>query len=436
MVSPARRQAIISALRRGTVPKEGLLELAVGLDHLEPVIDEELEQVSQGQGHFKAIRGEYGSGKTFFTRWLQERALAGGFAVTEVQISETETPLHRLETIYRRLCERMVISGGVQGGFRNLLDAWIYELEETTLDELAGADAATIRKRQLELMEKQLEPIAALAPAFAAALRAYEAATVAGDLADAEGLAAWMAGQPNIAASIKRKAGIKGDVDHFGALAFLRALLQLLCASDHKGLVVILDEVETLQRVRLDVRDKGLNSLRQWIDEIGDGRFPGLFLVITGNSSFFDGAHGVQRLEPLAQRLATHFGSNPRFDNYRAIQLRLLPFDFSRLLEVGRKVRDLFATGNSAAERIERLAGDDFLEGLAHRIAGQLDDEVSVAPRLFLKKLVGDVLDPIELHADFDPKQHYEPMLQASEMTHVERLRSKGMDPDSIELDL
>jgi hypothetical protein len=45
---------------------------------------------------FKAVRGEYGSGKTFFTRWLQERAMARGFAVAEVQVSETETPLHRL----------------------------------------------------------------------------------------------------------------------------------------------------------------------------------------------------------------------------------------------------------------------------------------------------------------------------------------------------
>lgn len=47
-VSPARRTAIIDALRRGTVPATGLDQLAVGLEHLEPVIIEELDKRSRG----------------------------------------------------------------------------------------------------------------------------------------------------------------------------------------------------------------------------------------------------------------------------------------------------------------------------------------------------------------------------------------------------
>ena len=52
------------------------------------------------------MRGEYGCGKTFFARWLADRARKLGSATSEVQISETETPLHRLETVYRRLVLR------------------------------------------------------------------------------------------------------------------------------------------------------------------------------------------------------------------------------------------------------------------------------------------------------------------------------------------
>ena len=65
-VSPARRTAIIDALRRGTVPADGLDQLAVGLDRLAPVLGEELDKVAGGAAVFKAVRGEYGSGKTFF----------------------------------------------------------------------------------------------------------------------------------------------------------------------------------------------------------------------------------------------------------------------------------------------------------------------------------------------------------------------------------
>jgi hypothetical protein len=64
-------------------------------------IDDALAQVKAGGNVFKGVRGEYGSGKTFFARWLEERAKRGGFAASEVQISEATPrciaypPLHR-----------------------------------------------------------------------------------------------------------------------------------------------------------------------------------------------------------------------------------------------------------------------------------------------------------------------------------------------------
>src|ERR1700719_3755101 len=106
-ITAQRREELIDSPRRGTVPRAGLDAFAVGLDRLESTLDQELTAARQGRGVFKAVRGEYGGGKTFFGRWLQERAKRQGFATAEVQISETETPLHRLETIYRRLVERL-----------------------------------------------------------------------------------------------------------------------------------------------------------------------------------------------------------------------------------------------------------------------------------------------------------------------------------------
>src|SRR5439155_3407935 len=145
------------------------------------------------------------------------------------------------------------------------------------------------------------------------------------------------------AAAVRRAAGVKGELDHFGALGFLQGLLTVLRGCGHPGLVVVLDEVETLQRMRSDGRDRALNALRQLIDEVDQGRFPGLYLVITGTPAFFDGPQGAQRLTPLAQRLQTDFQTDARFDNPRAVQIRLLGFTIDGLAEVGRRVRDLFA---------------------------------------------------------------------------------------------
>ena len=113
-ISLQRRDQIIDALRRGTVPQSSLDAFAVGLDRFQTALDDELSKVSAGGSVFKAVRGEYGCGKTFFARWLADRARKMGFASTEVQVSETETPLHRLETVYRRLNERLATADTTQ----------------------------------------------------------------------------------------------------------------------------------------------------------------------------------------------------------------------------------------------------------------------------------------------------------------------------------
>ena len=436
MISETRRRDIISALRRGTVPNAGLDALAVGLGVLAPVFETELESVATGGAGFKAVRGEYGSGKTFFGRWLQERARSRGFATSEVQINESETPLHRLETVYRRLVERLATTDTPSGAFRSIVDGWFYALEQDAEAEAVdeALDEAAVVERANELMEARLATVSRTAPAFAAVLRAYRAALAAQEHAVAEGLISWLAGQPNVSASIKRAAGIKGDLDHFGATNFLAGLLVMLRDSGFPGLVLILDEVETLQRMRADTREKGLNALRQWIDEIDAGRYPGLYLVVTGTPAFFDGPQGVQRLPPLAQRLHVDFSADARFDNPRAVQVRLQAFDEGSLVEVGRRVRNLFATGTENRERIEERVSDGYVERLAQTVTGKLGGKVGVAPRLFLKKLVADVLDRVDLHAEFDPSQHYALTVVDADMTLHERAAAKALSVDDIEL--
>jgi hypothetical protein len=451
-ISPRRRQEIIDALRRGTVPHSSLDALAVGLGHFEAALGQELLAVKGGGAVFKAVRGDYGCGKTFFARWQADRARKLGFATSEVQVSETETPLHRLETVYRRLCERLATADTPQGALRNILDGWFYALEQDALAETWGQVSnlpgpigqvgnlppqgeRELLARTSQLMEQRLAKVTKTAPMFGAALRGYRQAQAGGDPASADALMAWLAGQPNVAAAAKRSAGVKGEIDHFGALTFLQGLLTVLRDSGGAGLLIVLDEVETLQRVRGDVRDKGLNALRQLIDEVDGGRFPGLYLLITGTPAFFDGPQGVQRLEPLAQRLHVDFATEARFDNPRAVQVRLAPFDLDRLGEVGCRVRAIYQEHSPSAARIAAKCDDGYVRDLASAVAGRLGGRVGIAPRVFLKKLVADVLDRIDQFPDFEPRQHYALTVSESELTAVERNAAAAQDVDDIELE-
>lgn len=432
VVSEARRRDVIDALRRGTVPRAGLDLLAVGLDRFTTAMDEDLDTAARGGAAFHAVRGEYGSGKTFFARWLAESAKRRGMATSEIQISETETPLHRLETVYRRLTERLATATHQPSALRAVVDSWFYTLEEQVLDagEIDPDDQAGLGSAVDGLLEQRLADVARTTPAFAAALRGYRQAMDAGDTATAEALIAWLGGQKSVAASARRAAGVRGDLDHFAALGFLQGTLTVLRDCGHPGLLLVLDETETLQRVRGDVREKGLNALRQLLDEIDAGRFPGLFLIMTGTPAFFDGQQGVQRLPPLAQRLATDFTTNARFDSPRAVQLRLPGFDLESLGELGRHVRQLYIESARNPDRVRSVVDDSYVDVLASALAGELGGKVGVAPRIFLRKLVADVLDRVDEFADFDPRRDYALTLSGAELTDLERNAASAADVD------
>ncbi|KRV48667.1 ATP-binding protein [Wenjunlia vitaminophila] len=435
-VSAARRREVIDALRRGTVPRSGLDLFAVGLDRFAPALDDDLTAVAGGGTAFHAIRGEYGSGKTFFARWLAERAKRAGLAAAEVQISETETPLHRLETVYRRLTERLTTATHQPSALRAVIDSWLYTLEEDVLDagDTDENDDDALAAAVDTLMERRLAEVARNTPSFAAALRGYRRAVVTGDPATAEALVAWLGGQRSVASSARRAAGVRGDLDHFAALGFLQGLLAVLRDCGHPGLLLVLDETETLQRVRTDVREKGLNALRQLLDELDAGRFPGLFLVITGTPAFYDGQQGVQRLPPLAQRLATDFTTDPRFDSPRAVQLRLPGFDPDGLVELGRRVRELYAATAREPGRVAERVDDAYLAQLGTAVTGGLGGKVGVAPRLYLRKLVADILDRVDEFDDFDPRAHYALTVSPAELTDVERNAAATADDVDLEL--
>jgi hypothetical protein len=429
------RRDVVEALRRGTVPRRGLDLFAIGTDRFERALQEELDRCAIGGSVFKALRGDFGCGKSFTARWYQQKAMQRGFAVAEVQISENDTPLHRLETVYRRAMEALRNAEWDTGAFRAVIAQWIMGLEEEVTRQLRDPDDLDALGRGVgELMEARLAEVSAVQPQYAAVMRAFYAAQLRGDHALAEGLIAWLMGQPNVSADIKRKAGIKGDVDHTGALGFFRGLLAVLQQCGRPGLMLVLDEVETIQRARTDSRDRSLEALRKLIDDLYGGRFAGLYVLITGTPAFFDGPNGVRRLPPLAQRLHVDFSGDSRWDNPRDVQVRLHPFDFERLVEVGRRVRALYPT--ESQDRIATHVGDDVLAGLAGAVAGKLGGKVGVAPRIFLRKLVAGILDRVDLYPDFEPRRDFELALTSDELTVEERAAAGGSSPDDFDLDV
>lgn len=419
MSADSVRQQIIHALRQGTVPPRGLERFATGLEPLVAQVQTELEHVAEGHGLSKWLRGEYGAGKTFAARHLAARARALGFATAEVQVSVNDTPLHKLETVYRRLMERLETPSDPAGALQPVVDGWLYDIGDkvTRHRGLSETDPAFNDACEQQI-EDELASVSRANPAFAAALRAYHRAQARGDRAQAQGLLAWLAGQPHTGRAIKAAAGVRGEVDGQAALTFLGGLLRLLRQSDYAGLFVVLDEVETIQRLRADTRGRSLHTLRQLMDMLSEDRLPGLYLVVTGTPAFFEGPRGIRELAPLRDRLALGPGDDPRFENWKAPQVRLRAFDAERLRQVGRAVRDLYPARDP--ERLRSVADDAFVAALVDELTEGFGGRVDVVPRLFLRTLV-DALDRADTHPDYDPRAHHRVRIEPDELKDEER---------------
>ncbi len=417
-------QSIVNALRSGLVPAHGLEHFATGLENLMAAVSQELDFVAQGKGMAKWIRGEYGTGKTFAARHLCARARQMRFATTEVQVSINDTPLHHLETVYRRLTERLETAADGPNAFRAIVEGWLYQVGDEVMrlrgiseDDPSFADATE------ERLEDKLAELSRRNPAFAQVLRAYHRAIHEGDFPSAQGLLSWLAGQPHTDRSVLKAAGTKGKVDGQASLTFLAGLLTLLRQSGYAGLVLVLDEVETIQRMNVQTREKSLNALRQLMDMLAKDELPGLYLVITGTRDFYEGYKGLKALAPLYQRVQVNFTEDTRFDNLKAPQVRLTPFNDERLLTVGTRIRDLYPAKNPA--RLNERVGDAFLKGLVAQVTAGFGGKVALAPRLFLRELI-DVLDRVDIHEAYDPKEHYKLELDDGKLTPEELAAKHG----------
>ncbi len=208
---------------------------------------------------------------------------------------------------------------------------------------------------------------------------------------------------------------------------FLRGILEIVKAAGYKGLVIVIDEAETILRMRHDVRGKSLNGIRQICDAAGD--FPGLLWLFTGTPDFFDARRGVAGLEPLHARI--RFITQSGFTTLRQPQLELRPFDAGRLREVALKLRELYPTADRA--RIDARLSTAFLDALIAKVTEGFRGDVGVVPRQFLRELV-NTLDLVAEHEQYDPMEYLSTKsLGAAAVTEDEKRIVEGRPPFDAE---
>lgn len=388
---------ILRALHNGNVPPyEGAKRIMCGHEEEREKLLEDLNYISYnnskvGHSGFKMIYGPYGCGKSFLCEVIKDEALNDGFIVSEIVISKN-TQLQSLETIYNKIMVGLRSNEFREfSAFRIIIENWVeilksriiskYDLDPEENDD----DYNTFVEKIKEEIPFELQKANSTNTSIINSIISFTMALIEGNHSIAQKSLAWFSGDQNIGADIKKTLGVKGNVDKTNVFDFINTLLFMIKESKFAGLLIIIDEVETVRKERRDVRYQAYENLRLLIDMVSKDNLPGCYLLLTGTDELVeDEEKGIKEHDALYTRL-----EQIKLGDIRVLEqplIRLKRFDTNQLVDVAVKVRGIHSEVHEwdAALKIN----NDFIHKYVESFTNAFGREVTILPRTFLKNFI------------------------------------------------
>lgn len=284
------------ALKNGNVPESGVKELCIGREKQVNEFEKLLDKVDNKKAIVKFINGEFGAGKSFFLKVIEEMAYDKNFVVSWITLSN-DIPFNKIDIVYKNIVKSLKCKTGTS--LSHIIDRWITGLKMEAFEETSNPQ----KQNQLvqEAIYDDLAETREHASAFAMAIESYNKLMNEEDYKTAEYAKAWLRGDSNIPFTEKRKFGVKGDVTKENAIHFLEALSIFVKSIGYSGLVVLIDEVEfTMNLHTKKLRDVAYNYMRDIYDNCNLGKFENSLFVFAATPELFDNQKkGIPSYEAL-----------------------------------------------------------------------------------------------------------------------------------------
>ncbi len=113
---------LLEAFRLGIVPHQDIEYFTFGRGFELSELEGGLRRLQRGKGDVYLVEGSYGSGKTHLLEYVHHLSVRHGFVTTYCELSVQETPLYRPKRVYRELMYNLrYIKEGCEYRFRDLM---------------------------------------------------------------------------------------------------------------------------------------------------------------------------------------------------------------------------------------------------------------------------------------------------------------------------
>lgn len=292
-ITSSKAQSILLSLKSGVIPADCHALYHVGHEKELAECQRCLELTANGSGLVKVVTGEYGVGKSLFLAQLQSKAQARKFVVARLHLNKN-FKFNKLAEIYYQIMHNLAVNTTevTDSGFEKMFDQWLKELQRL------GDQEAVQRIQDITASVYQQHGD------FARAFLAYIRGRIYNDEEQIQVASSWIKGETHLPSFLKQKIGVKGKVDRENALEFLSAFSHMAKCIGYRGMLLLVDELESALTVRSDIRQAIYENIRYIIDSCHGGNLSSIMVVFVGTKELLeDKERGLTLYEPLAQRL-------------------------------------------------------------------------------------------------------------------------------------
>lgn len=368
---------ILQALKDGNVPAAGISEICVGRDREIKEFEKLLEKVQDGAAITKFINGEYGAGKSFFLKTIEEIAYKKNFVVSKITLTR-EVPFNKFEVVYRRIVSSLKCKTGVS--LEHIIERWLTRLKMLAIRE----DPENMNEIIIENMDQDLSEARRHSPTFALAVENYYKLLAKGEEKIAKYAMGWLSGDKNIPFTIKKQFGVKGDIDRENAFDFLEAISIFLKSIKYSGLVILVDEAENIMLLHTKkLRDIAYDYIRYIYDECNQRGFESTLFIFAGTPEFFEDQYrGVPSYTALHERIEDVIKTD--LPDYRKPIVELNGFSRKELSQLAQKLFKMHKNVYDWDGKIIEDCIDDIIA--IHEENSELTG--TVTPRIFVRSFI------------------------------------------------
>ena len=296
------RDAIMSALRAGVVPKLGLRHIQVGRSREIEEMVRDLEFNCSGGASIRFIIGEFGSGKTFFLNLVRLVALEKGIVVLSADLS----PVRRLHAT---------------GGQARSLYAEMARNTATRTKPNGGAMSAVVQRFATQVVNKskenreppehvireQLAHLQELTGGydFAEVVARYWEGFDTGNERLCSDALRWLRAEYSTRTEARKALGVRTIIDDANVYDRLKLFSLFVREAGYKGLLISLDEMVNIHKLTSSQARKGnYEQILRILNDVLQGNTGHISFIMAGTPEFLmDPRRGLYSYDALQTRL-------------------------------------------------------------------------------------------------------------------------------------